>query len=324
MALKAKALSWCAIAVALAVNCLALPARAAWPEATIKIILPFTPGGSADLTARLLAQKMTDKLGRAVIVENRVGANGRIGANAVIRAKDGHTFLVTPNGPITIVSQVQKSEGDIEKDLVPVSLLVRVPVGIAVHPSTGIKSIKDLIQWAKANPDKLNYAVPAIATHMHLVGAMFAQEANIKMTPVPFRGTSEAGGALMAGHVQMAIGDLTSLAPLKESGVQILAVCDPQRTVVAPELPTVAEQGLPGFGLSAWIAMFAPAGTPQDVVEKLEATARQVMGDPEMQAALRKIGLEPVGSSAAELKAIVRSDIEKLSRVIAATNIKQP
>lgn len=288
----------------------------------VRIVVPLAPGGSADLTARLIANNLQKPLKANVIVENRPGGGGQIGVEQVIQAEpSGQTLLISPNGYVTVMGGFRADFPDPRKALAPITLLVTVPVGIAVAATSPIKSISEFVKHAKSTAQ--NYSVPAIGTHMHLVGELFKIETGIDIQAVPYKGTGPAAAALVAGEVQATVSDMSSLLPQSRGGkVRILGLTDPKRSSVVPDIPTVAEQGVAGFGLSAWIGMFAPAGTPPKLVEMLNAEVKKILEMREVREALVTAGLDPSPTTSAEMASIMDRDIKKWAVVVKKANIK--
>ena len=290
----------------------------------IKIVVPLAPGGSADLTARLIANNLQKPLGANVIVENRPGGGGQIGVEQVIQAApNGQTLLISPNGYVTVMGGFRPDFPDPRKALAPISLLVTVPVGIAVSAASPVKTVGEFVKLAKSKSANLSYSVPAIGTHMHLVGELFKMETGADMQAVPYKGTGPAAAALVAGEVQATVSDMSSLLPQSRAGkVRILGMTDPRRSAVVPDIPTVAEQGVAGFGLSAWIGMFAPAGTPPQLVEALNAEVKKILERPEVRTALITAGLDPSPNSISDMAQVMDRDIRKWADVVKQASIK--
>ena len=290
----------------------------------VRIVVPLAPGGSADLTARLIPNHLQKPLNANVIVENRPGGGGQIGVEQVIQAQpNGQTLLISPNGYVTVMGGFRADFPDPRKALAPISMLVTVPVGIAVSSASPLKSISEFIALGKSKSQDLSYSVPAIGTHMHLVGELFKMETGVVMQAVPYKGTGPAAAALVAGEVQATVSDMSSLLPqARAAKVRILGMTDPKRTSVVPDIPTVAEQGISGFGLSAWIGMFAPAGTPNQLVQSLNAEVAKILQIPEVRNALVTAGLDPAANSTSEMADVMDRDIKKWAVVVKQAAIK--
>ena len=295
-----------------------------YPTKVVHIIVPFAPGGSADLIARTVAAKLTDGMGQQVVVENRQAGGGRLGVESTVNAApDGYTLLVTPNGPMSIARYAAQLPYDTLTDLAPVSMLATIPAGIAVNAQLPPKTLAEYIAYAKARPGQLNYAVSSIGTHMHLAGELLKSMTGINVVAVPYRGTGPAATALGAGEVQAGVLDLASLLPAQARGaVRILAIADPKRTSTAPDIPTAAEAGVPGFGVTAWIAMFAPAKTPAPIIAKINGEVGKALRMADVRDILTKAGIEPTPSTPEEMGKILRDQIADFGKIIKEANIK--
>jgi tripartite-type tricarboxylate transporter receptor subunit TctC len=246
-------------------------ADASYPNHTVKIVVPYPPGGTNDTVARLLAQRLSDKLGQPFIVENRAGASGNIGADAVARAPaDGYTLLVVTMGHTIHPSLYKNLRYDIRKDLAPVTSLTTGPALLMVNPNIGVNNLKDLIARAKADPGGLNFASAGNGSSTHLGTEYLSEEAGIKMTHIPFNGSAPAMMDVIAGNTQVVMDMMFSASPQVQSGkLKAIAQTGLKRSPAMPDVPTVAESGLPGFEVSVWNGLMAPAGTPADVIAKL-------------------------------------------------------
>nr|ART40120.1 K157 [uncultured bacterium] len=303
----------------------AAPAGAqSYPSKVIHIIVPFAPGGSADLIARTIAAKFSDSLGQQTIVENRPAGGGQLGVEMTVNAApDGHTLLVTPNGTITITRHARQLPYDTAKDLAPVSMLATIPAGVAVNDKLPPKTLADFIKYVKERPGQLNYAIPTIGTHMHLTGELLKAASGMNIVAVPYKGTGPAAAALAGGEVQAGVADLASLLPHASRGaIRILAVTDPKRTSTAPNIPTAAEAGVPGFGVQAWIGMFAPAKTPPAIIARVNSEVAKALNMPDVREILTKAGVEPAPSTPDALAGVVRDQIDNFGKVIKQANIR--
>src|SRR3990167_5369179 len=266
-----------------------------YPGQPIRIIVPYPPGGSSDLAVRTVGAKISESLGQPVVVENRSGAAGQVGIQVVVRSPaDGYTLVATPNGPVSISAHLQKLPYDPAKDLVPVAMLAWVPIGIAVNSAVPVHNLKDFIGFSKGKPDGVSYSVSGVGTLMQLAGELMKSMTGANLVAVPYKGAAPAATAILSGEVPAGISDLTTLLPHARSGrIRILAVASSTRTTTAPDLPTVAESGVPGYGADGWIGMFAPAGTPPNIIARLNAEVARSLALPEVRQALGKAGLEP-------------------------------
>jgi tripartite-type tricarboxylate transporter receptor subunit TctC len=281
------------LAVAMSVTAIAQD----YPDRVVKIVNPFPPGGSVDVMARILAQKLSDNLGKQFIVENRAGAGGNTGADMVAKSDpDGYMLLFTAPGPL-VVNQNLFSKGlpyDPLKDFAPLALFGTAPIVLMVNPSVPVKDVSELIALAKKEPGKILFASAGIGSTNHLSGELFKSMANIDIAHVPYRGAGPAMNDLVGGHVTMFF-DLmpSSLPQIKGGKVRALANAGAKRATALPDVPTVAEQGLPGFDASSWFGVVAPVKTPAPVLAKLTAEIEKIMKDPEVIARIHELGAEP-------------------------------
>jgi tripartite-type tricarboxylate transporter receptor subunit TctC len=300
---------------------LALPLALAqtYPAKPVKLVVPFPPGGATDVVARTLGQKLSEAWGQPVVVENRTGAGGNIGADVVAKAApDGYTLLVASPAEIAINPHLYpQMPYDAAKDLVPVAQLATAPLVLVVHPSVPAKTVDDLIRLAKAQPAKINFASSGSGGPQHMAGELFKLLAKVDATHVPYKGGAPAITDLLGGQVQFFFAGVPPALPHIKSGrLRAIAVTTPRRSALLPELPTVAESGLPGFAIDNWQGLLAPAGTPPAVIAKLDADIAKVERDPEFAARLRALGAETVESSPAKFGAFIRSESEKYADII--------
>jgi tripartite-type tricarboxylate transporter receptor subunit TctC len=289
---------------------------------TLKILVGFPPGGSADVIARLVADALRDDYS-AVIVENRPGAAGRIALGEVKRAKpDGRTVIILPSGPMVMFPHVYKKLAyDPVKDFTPVSLLARFQFGVVSGPSTHVKNIQEMLANVKANPDTATYGSAGTGTLPHFLGVLMEQASGAKLTHIPFQGSAPANNALLGGQVGYKFDVVSETAQLHHAGkVRIIAVTGPHRDPQVPEVPTLKEQGI-AMEATAWFAMYAPAGLPPEVLATLQKNVAAAIHQPAMQARLKGLGYEPVGSTSAELAAAQRADLARWEKPIKATGI---
>ena len=306
---------------------LALAATLAGPalaqdKPTLKILVGFPPGGSADVIARLVADAMRDDYA-AVIVENRPGAAGRIALGEVKRARpDGRTVIILPSGPMVMFPHVYKKLAyDPVKDFTPVSLLARFQFGVVSGPSTHVKNIQEMLANIKANPDTATYGSAGTGTLPHFLGVLMEQASGAKLTHIPFQGSAPANNALLGGQVGYKFDVVSETAQLHHAGkVRIIAVTGPNRDPQVPEVPTLKEQGI-DMEATAWFAMYAPAGLPPEVLATLQKNVAAAIHQPALQARLKGLGYEPVGSTSAELAAAQRADLARWEKPIKATGI---
>ncbi len=290
-----------------------------YPTKTIRIVAPYAPGGGVDLVARLIADQLSKSLGQGVIVENRPGAAGTIGAALVAKARaDGHTLLLGTIATHGIAPSLYPSlPYDAQKDFTPISLLVTQPNVLAVHPALGARSVADLIRLAKAKPGTIAYASSGSGTTLHLSGALFEVAAGVQLVHVPYKGSAPALIDLLGGQVQIIFDNLaTALPHIQASKLTPLAVTSSSRTARLPGVPTMQEAGLPGYEVTSWYALYAPAHTPPAVAQRLNTEVRKAIASPAVAERLREQGLQPAPGSAAQLAELTRAEIAKWARVV--------
>lgn len=290
----------------------------AFPSRPITIIVPFSPGGAVDGMARVLAAKMADNIGQPVLVENRAGAGGALGMGAVAKAQpDGHTILYTPNSIAIVPALYRKLPFDPEKDLVPVSHFVSTTLVLAAHPKTGLGSVKELVALAKAQPGKLNFGSSGVADPLQLGIELLKTSAGIDMLAIPYKGQGPMFGALLAGEVDVAIISLQlGLAPIRAGTLRVLAVTGAKRSSALPDVPTVAESGFPGFDIASWHGLFAPAGTPREIVNRLSREIARVAHLPEVRKRVEGTANEAVGSTPEEFEAKFKADVARFKSIV--------
>ncbi|MDP1673071.1 MAG: tripartite tricarboxylate transporter substrate binding protein [Burkholderiales bacterium] len=303
----------------------ALPVHAAstYPDKPIRIIVPFTPGGSTDILARMIGHKLTEAWGQQVVADNRPGANGVVAADITAKATpDGHTLMFVAIGH-AINPLLQKNlPYDADKAFTAVSLTAILPQIIAVHPSVKATNIRELVALAKG-PKPVNYATGGIGSSQHLATELLAYMAKIKMNHIPYKGGNQGLIDVVAGHVDMTMTTALTVLPHAKSGkVRALAVSTAKRLDVAPEVPTVSESGVPGYESAAWYGMVAPSGLPPKVLEKLSAETVKATHSADMKAALTRQGAIPVGNTPKEFAAFIKSEKTKYARVIQEAGIK--
>ncbi len=303
---------------AMAVVTLTASAQQPFPHRAIRLIVPSLPGGGTDITARLIAPKMSEVLGQQVVVENRAGAASMIGSEAVARAApDGHTLLMGI-ATLTINPHIQrKMPFDVVKDLTPVSQAVILPNVLITHPSVPAKTVKELIAFARAHPDQLNYASAGVGSNIHLTMALFLNMAKIKIVHVPYKGSGGAMVDLLSGQITtMTTTTLSAMPFVRSNRLRALGVTAAKRSVALPNVPTIAEAALPGYEAVQWYGVLAPAGTPRDVVGKLHAAVVRALQEAPVRERLLVDGAEPVGNTPDEFAAIIRNDLVKWGKVI--------
>jgi tripartite-type tricarboxylate transporter receptor subunit TctC len=310
--------------LAIAMSCTAGAAIAEYPDRPIRLIVPYPPGGGADVSARIISQHLAEALGKPVVAENKPGGAANIGTEMVARAApDGYTLLLASLATAVNVSLFDKLPFNTVKDFEPVSIFVSVPLLVTVNPNVPANSIQELIALAKAKPGTLNYASGGMGTANHVAGELFKYMANVQITHVPYKGGGPAVSDLVAGHVQMYIGSILSAREFVNAGrLRALATTSAQRTSVAPDLATVAESGLPGYEVVAWYGVFAPAGTPRPIVDKLSAELAKILRLPEVRETLKANGTDGIGSTPEEAAQFFRKEVDKWSKVIKASGLK--
>jgi tripartite-type tricarboxylate transporter receptor subunit TctC len=297
----------------------------AYPAKPIRLVVPFAPGGSTDIVARIVAQKLSDRLGQQVVVENRGGAGGTIGAEAVAKAApDGYTLVLGTTSTHAVAPNVYAKIGyDPVKDFAPISLVAVTPYLLVVNPSMNVKSLPEFVGYVKARPGKLNYASAGTGSTTHLAMEMLKGAAGLYIVHIPYNGNGPAGTAVIAGQVEILFGSLPAVLPHAKSGrVRPIAVGTPKRSPSLPEVPTVAESGFPGFDASLWLAVMAPAGTPAPVVDRLHKEIVAAIATPDAADALSKAGAEPITSTPAELAAMVKDGVDKYAKVVKQAGVK--
>mgnify|MGYP006277611823 FL=1 len=301
------------------------PAQAdsSFPDRPIRLIVPYPPGGSTDPAARLLAADVGPRLGQPVIVENRAGAAGGIGTEAVVRSPaDGYTLLFHTSVIATDPTLKKNAPYDVRRDLAPVTLAVTGPYLVVVNPALPVRSVADLIEYAKANPGKLNFGSAGRASSGHLIGELFKKAAGIEMVHVPYKGGGPSIVGLVANEVQLVFDTFGGSRALAETGrLRALAVTGPNRSPLMPSVPTVAESGLSDFSAVYWLGLFAPARTPQAIVDKLHAAFRQALESPAVKAKLQEQGNETQGLSPAEFARVFDADIARYRSIIDSAGI---
>ena len=299
-------------------------AQTNWPTQTVRIIVPFPAGGSTDLTAREVAQGLASEFGQPFIVENRAGAGSTIGTAAVAKAPaDGYTFLITSSHYSIVPALYENLPYAPLKDLKGVSLLVTLPVILVATPKLPVNSVKELIDYDRANPGKLNFGSSGAGGVNHLSGELFNAIASTKLVHVPYKGTAPAMQDLLGGHVQLMFDAIsTSLPSIRSGSIKALAWTGAKRSAILPDLPTIAESGVPGYDTTSWLAMFAPANTPDDIIQKVNATVRKTLNKTDVKEKQAALGIEVVTSSPGELDQTVRTEMEKWSVLIKKLGIK--
>ena len=302
-----------------------LAAAQAFPGKPIKIIVPYSPGGTTDLLARLVAQKMRERLGQPVVVDNKPGANGMIGSDMVAKAPpDGYTLgIASPGSHAANASLYKDISYDTVKDFTPITLGVSAPMLLVVHPSLGVNSVKELIAAAKAKPGEISYASGGSGSSQHLAMEQFKMMAGIDMTHVPYKGSAASYPDLIGGSVKAEIDVVpTALPPVKGGRLKVLATGSAKRLAMLPDVPTIAEAGVPGYESSSWYGFVAPAKLPKDILDKLHAEIVRALKQPDVVEKLTNAGVIVVAGTPQEFAAHIRTEMDKSAKVIKAANIK--
>lgn len=295
-----------------------------YPSQSIRIVVPFPPGGGTDILSRILAQKLNEAWGQSVVVDNRAGAGGTIGSALVAKSTgDGHTLLIMPAGIAAHASLYKKLPYDPTRDLAPVSRLASGPLVLVVHPSVPAKSIKEFTALARKHPGEINFGSAGSGTLPHLSAELFNSMSGIRMIHIPYKGAGAAVTDLVAGRVPVYFMNiLQSLSLIKAGKLRALGVTTPQRTPIAPEIPAIAEAGLPGYDMTNWYGMFLPVSTPREVVAKLNAEVVRILQLPELRKRMDQDGMVVVASTPEAFRDFFARETQKFARVIETAGIK--
>ncbi len=295
----------------------------AYPSKPVKIIAPFAPGGGSDFIARLIAQKLTEKTGSQFIVENKPGAGGNLGAEQAVRSPaDGYTLLLVA-GSYTVNPSLYKLTFDSVNDITPIIQLSQGPFIVVVHPSVQAKTLKELIDFAKKQPDKLSYASAGSGSITHLAEALFVDMAGVKISHIPYKGTGPALNDTIAGNTQVLFGSpSTTIQHVTSGRLRALAVTTAKRIPALPDVPTVAEAGLPGYEVVLWHGLVGPKGLPKPVVDKINSEANQILKVKEMEKLLATDGVAPAGGTPEQFAALIKADIARWRTVVQKANVK--
>ena len=294
----------------------------AWPSKPVRMVVPFAPGGVTDSTARIVASKMQEALGQPVVVENRTGAGGIIATDHVAKsAPDGYTLLMASAAPQTLLQFLQKTGYDGLKDFAPITLVNTFPIVLMVHPSVPANSVRELIALAKAQPGKLNFAGAGGLTQF--AGEIFKYMAGIDMVYIPYKGGAPAAAAAAAGDAQVTFANYSdALVHMKSGRLRPLGITSARRFPHSPEVPTIAEAGIPGYQVDSWNGLLAPAGTPSEAVERIAAAVQQGFKDPGARKRLEEMGTEPVADTPAQFRAFVQAELQKWGAFVKQSGIK--
>jgi len=297
----------------------------AYPGKAVRIIVPFPPGAGVDIVTRAVSTRLAEALGQQLIVDNRAGAGGILGAEIAAKAApDGYTVFMATAGILTVIPHMNnKAPYSVERDFVPVSLVASVPSVLVVHPSLPVKSVKDLIALAKAKPGAINYASTGNGTLPHLAAEFFKQQAKVNMVHVAYKGSAPATTDLLGGNVEVFFGNMLSVIEQVRSGrLRALAVTSLQRQAVAQDIPTMVESGFPGFEAGTWFGLLVPAGTPREVVNRLHGDVVKAVRQPDVQKQLAGQGATTIGNTPEQFAAYIKSESAKWAKVLAASGVK--
>jgi tripartite-type tricarboxylate transporter receptor subunit TctC len=325
MTVRIKAVHVALLAVMASCSAISTSAHAQWPQKQVTFIVPFAAGGGTDAFARPLAAQLDTQLGKRVIIENRAGAGGTVGASAAAKAApDGYTFFMGAAHHAIAPSLYPSLDYDIEKDFIPVALIARPPQVIVVNPDkVAAKTLAEFIAYAKANPDKLSYGSAGAGTTHHLAGELFKILTQTKIQHVPYRGAGPAMQDLIAGHVPVVFDGLgSSAAPINSGQLRALAVAAPKRVAAFPNLPTAAEAGLPNYEVSTWYGLFAPKNTPPDIVERMKKELQAALQTPAIKDAWERNGSDVPDVAGAEFGKMVSAEVARWRKVVTDANVK--
>jgi len=319
-----KGVPYAACLAAALVYMTAAHAQPAYPQKPIRLVVPFPPGGGTDILARLFGQKMSETLGQQIIIDNRGGAGGTLGTDIAAKAApDGYTLILVSGSHAINPGLYQKLPYDSVNDFAPITQIATSPGILVVNPSLPVKSVKDLIALARAKPGQINYASAGSGTPPHLAGELFKVMAKIDMVHVPYKGNAPAFTDVIGGQVSLIFPTMPSAMPFIKSGkLRPIAVTSAKRSPAAPDIPTIAESGLPGYEATSWYGILAPARTPPQIVARLHEVLVSVIGAPDMQDKLAAQGLDPVGNTPQQFAAVIKSEIAKWAKVVKASGAK--
>jgi tripartite-type tricarboxylate transporter receptor subunit TctC len=295
-----------------------------WPAHSIKMVVPFPAGGPTDVVTRVISEKLGEALGQPVVVENKPGASGTIGSQYVAKSEpDGYTLLMATGSTHSIAPYVQKVPYDPRKDFTPVVYVGGATTILLVSPKLGVTNVRELIALAKKEPGKLNYSSSGIGSVSHVTSEMFANMAGIRLTHVPYKGTEQSVTDLMSGQVAMLFDNvMTAKAHMSSGRLKGIAISSRERSSLEPDLPTIAESGVPGFDSSNWFGIFGPANLPRPIVERVNAEMNKILRDPAVKAKFAQLGFDIGGGTPAEFAALVKREGERWSKVIREAHVK--
>lgn len=295
---------------------------AAWPNKPVKLILPYAPGGATDLIGRPWAEKLSQAFGQPFVIENRGGASGAIGTEAVTKSvPDGYTFLLTPSAPLTILPILRQVPYDPLTNFVPVARVGDLISGFVVHPSVGVKTFKELLDYAKKNPGKLSFGSAGLGTSTHMRVEMLKYRAGVDILHVPYRGSADSLNDLLAGSIHL-MNEINPLPHVRAGKLILLNINAPKRSAEWPDIPTLTELGFPDSDVPSWYSIQAPAGTPADIIQKFNAKVTEIAKTADMQAAMTKLSVDLPVQTPTEMAEFLKNDIQRNREVIKAANIK--
>ncbi len=298
------------------------PAR--YPDKPVRLVVPFAAGGTSDVLGRLIGQKLSETLGQPVVVDNRPGANGNIGSDAVAKAApDGYTLLLAADGTVVINPSLYTSlPFDVERDFAPISRVALVPLILVANPQLKANTVAELIAQSKAGGKELDFSSAGPGSTGHLAGEMLKSQTGLRMTHIPSRGGGQAITDAISGQVPLLVTALATAGPFLQDGrLKAIAVTSAKRVGSAPQVPTVAEGGVAGFDVSSWYGLLAPAGTPEPILRRLHADIARIMRMPDVQARMQALGAEPIGDSPQEFKAVIRADLPRWAALVKSAKI---
>lgn len=314
-----------AFCVVLCVGAAGMAMAQAYPSKAVRLIVPFPPGAGVDIVTRAVSGKLGEALGQQLIVDNRAGAGGIVGTEVAAKAPaDGYTLFMATAGILTVIPHMNsKAPYSVERDFVPVSLVASVPSLLVVHPSLPVKSVKELVALARSKPGAINYASTGNGTLPHLAAEFFKAQAKVDMVHVPYKGSAPATTDLLGGQVDVFFGNMLSvIGPVRDKRLRALAVTSLKRQTVAPEVPTMAESGFPGFEAGTWFGLLVPAGTPREIIARLHADVAKVTRLPEVQKQLEGQGATTIGNTPEQFAAYIKSESAKWAKVLKASGVK--
>lgn len=299
-------------------------AASSWPNRTVTIVVPFSAGGTTDVVARLMADRLSKLWGQSVVVENKLGAGGNVGTAAVARSDpDGYTLLMASGSILTVNPHLYKDlPYNVQKDFIPVTNVAAGPMVVVTSKGVPVSTLTELIEYARKNPGKLNMGSAGLGSQVHMAGENFAYAADIKVTHVPYRGEAAAYTDLMANQIDLVVGNAGAVSGLVESGrINALAVTGDSRLPMLPNVPTTAEAGMPGFTNYGWFGFVVPAGTPREIVEKIHDDTVQVLAMPDVKERIEQLGMKPVGNTPAEFQKAIKEESAYWAKVVKERNI---